>query len=170
MFGEYLPFGEYVPWLGEMIGGIGNFKAGEEAVVFDGVIKAATPICYEAILPGLCRQYVDPDALINVTNDAWFGDGAAPHLHAMLAAIRATELGIPVIRSGYTGISFIVEPHGVIHAETEPFTDVARIVTVRMAKVPTPYARFGDWFVLLCAVGLAGGLLLARSRPDAEAP
>ncbi len=160
-FGEYLPFGDYVPWLGERIGGIGNFKAGTDPVVFNGVVRAATPICYEAILPALCRQYVNPEALINVTNDAWFGDGAAPHLHAMLAAIRSTELGIPVIRSGYTGIGFIVEPHGVIHSETAPFADVARIVHVRVAKVPTLYARFGDWFVLLCGVGLGAGWLIA---------
>jgi apolipoprotein N-acyltransferase len=162
-FGEYLPFGDYVPWLGEMIGGIGNFKAGTEPVVFDGVVRAATPICYEAILPALCRQYVAPEALINVTNDAWFGDGAAPHLHAMLAAIRATELGIPVIRSGYTGISFVVEPHGVIHSETAPFEDVARIVHVRVASVPTLYAQLGDWFVLVCALGLGVGWLVAPS-------
>jgi apolipoprotein N-acyltransferase len=44
----------------------------------------------------------------------------------------------------------VVEPHGYIHAETQVFTDVTRIVTVRSKTFPTFYARFGDWFVLFC--------------------
>jgi len=164
-FGEYLPFGEYVPWLSEMIGGIGDFKAGDEPVVFErGGIRGATPICYEATLPAVCRRFPSPNLFINVTNDAWFGDTAAPHLHAMLAAIRATELGVPLVRSGYTGVSFIVEPHGAIHHETTPFTTVRRIVTVRHATAPTLYARWGDWFVAACALGLAAAWGTTRKR------
>jgi apolipoprotein N-acyltransferase len=164
-FGEYLPFGDYVPWLSDLIGGIGDFRAGDEAVVFevDG-LRMATPICYEAILPSVCRWFEQPNLFVNVTNDAWFGDTAAPHQHAMLAAIRSTELGVPLVRSGYTGVSFVVEPHGVIHSETEPFTRVHRVVGVRHATVPTLYARFGDWFVALCAAGLAGGWLAGSRR------
>lgn len=161
-FGEYLPFGDYVPWLADMIGGIGDFEAGDEATVFaSGTIRAATPICYEAILPATCRAFDQPNLFINGTNDAWFGDTAAPHQHAMLAAIRATELGVPVVRAGYTGVSFVVEPHGVIHSETAPFETVHRVAGVRHATVPTLYARFGDWFVALCAAGLLGGWITA---------
>ena len=172
-FGEYLPFGDYVPWLSDMIGGIGDFKAGEEATVFeaDG-LRVATPICYEAILPEVCRWFERPNLFVNVTNDAWFGDTAAPHQHAMLAAIRATELGVPLVRSGYTGVSFVVEPHGVIHSETRPFEQVHRIVSARHATVPTLYARFGDWFVALCLLGLVGGWLgaprLVPAGPGAQ--
>jgi apolipoprotein N-acyltransferase len=79
----------------------------------------------------------------------------------MLAAVRAAELGIPVFRAGYTGISMVVEPHGNIYAETKPFTDETRVVTVRVATFDTFYKRFGDWFVALCALGL--GLALALS-------
>jgi apolipoprotein N-acyltransferase len=163
-FGEYLPFGRYMPGLADALG-IGDFRAGTEPVVFETRYgRAASPICYEAILPSVVRRFEGVQLLITVTNDAWFGDTANPHQHAMLAAVRATELGIPVIRTAYTGISMVVEPHGAILHETRPFQDVSRIVTVRNAHVETLYQRFGDWFVLLCAVGLAGGLGAARLR------
>ena len=94
---------------------------------------------------------------MNVTNDAWFGDTAATHQHAMLAAIRSIELGVPLVRAGYTGVSFVVEPHGVIHSETRPFERENRIVGVRMATISTLYGQLGDWFAWLCVlVSLAG--------------
>lgn len=166
-----LPFGEYLPlpWLfpegfGEDAG-IGDFRAGDVPVLFEGAkAKVATPICYEAVLPGTCRLFREADLLVNVTNDAWFGDTANPSQHLMLAATRSVELGIPMVRSAYTGISAIVEPHGVIHSETRPFEAVQRIVEVRLAKLDTPYARYGDWFVAACALGLVGALARRRWR------
>ncbi len=150
-FGEYFPGSSVFPRLARLIPGIGDFRAGTVATVVEGKhVRMAAPICYEAILSRVCNQYEDPGMLINVTNDGWFGDTAAPHQHAMLAAIRATELGVPMFRSGYSGISMVIEPHGNIHAETVPFTEVTRVVKVRTATFPTFYARFGDWFVLLC--------------------
>jgi apolipoprotein N-acyltransferase len=164
-FGEYLPFSESMPWLLGWIEGVGDFKAGTTPTVWDsGKGRLASPICYEAILGRVCRLFDDPDLLVNVTNDAWFGDTASPHQHAMLAAERATELGIPMYRSAYTGKSMAVEPHGFIHAETTPFEETARIVTVRLGRVDTIYGRFGDWFVGVCALGLAGGYAADRVR------
>jgi apolipoprotein N-acyltransferase len=165
-----LPFGEYMPlaegplgFLVSWIEGPGHFRAGDSAVVLEGQdFRFATPICYEAILSTTCRLFERPDVFVTVTNDAWFGDTAAPWQHAMLAAVRATELGVPMYRSAYTGVSMAVEPHGVIHGETHPFTEVDRIVTLRVAQFPTFYARFGDWFVLLCALGVAASLWRSR--------
>jgi apolipoprotein N-acyltransferase len=167
-FGEKLPFPlkQLVPGMAAPLG-IGDFREGYDPVVFDGTeVRAATPICYEAILPGTCRLFRDADLLVNVTNDAWFGNTANPHQHAMLAATRSVELGIPMFRSAYTGISMVIEPHGVIHDETRPFEQVARIVTVRLGKVDTVYARFGDWFVGLCAAGLAAAAVRVWRRTD----
>ncbi len=160
-FGEYWPFGDFLRDLSYDLG-IGNFRPGHTPVVFDGDrAKMASPICYEAILPHVCRRFRDAELFVTVTNDAWFLDTSAPHLHAMMAAVRATELGIPMIRSAYTGVSFVVEPHGAILHETEPFTDVARVVEVRLGQVETFYRRFGDWFVVVCALGLAIGWAIA---------
>ena len=152
-FGEYLPLSGWFPFIRDWIQGPGNFQAGTEPHVFAGTgIRVAPPICYEAILPGVCRLYDEPDILINTTNDGWFGDTAAPHQHAMLSAVRAIELGIPLYRSAYSGISMIVEPHGRITAETKPFEDVQRVAIVRMHSVQTIYRKLShyglhDWFV-----------------------
>ena len=123
----------------------------------------ASPICYEAILSRVCRQFPGVELFVTITNDAWFGDSAAPHQHAMLAAVRAMELGVPLFRSAYTGVSLVVEPHGAIHYETTPFTEVNRVVDVRLGTVNTVYRRFGDWFVLLCLAGLVTAWW--RTRP-----
>lgn len=164
-FGEYLPLSDTFPFLRDLIEGPGNFQAGTDPVVFEGKVRLSTPICYEAILPHLCRRFDNPDILINGTLDTWFGDTAAPHQHAMLAAIRAVELGRPLIRSAYTGVSMVVEPSGRIYAETPPFERVSRVVKVRVADTPTLYrllSPFGlqDWFTWLCLIGLIVGRLV----------
>lgn len=168
-FGEYLPFAWAYPWLAKLLP-VGDFRPGEAPVFFDADgLSIATPICYEAILPRTCRQFAPADLLVTVTNDAWFGDTANPWQHAMLAATRAVELGVPMVRSAYTGVSFVVEPHGRIHDETRPFQNVNRPIEVRNTRAPTWYARFGDWFVGACVLGLAGALAATRRRPGAPA-
>jgi apolipoprotein N-acyltransferase len=155
-FGEYLPLASTFPWLAARIEGPGNFRAGEEAVVFDlSGTRVATPICYEGILGYVCDRFEAPDLIVNVTNDAWFGDGAASDLHGMLVTARATEMGIPVFRSAYSGISWVTEPHGRIYAETSLFVEENRVVPVRVGRVWTVYSWLGDWFVGFCAALLA---------------
>ena len=164
-FGEYLPLKDTAPWLFGWIKGPGDFQAGDHPVTFETAQgRVMSPICYEAILSYVCRSWEDPDLILTVTQDAWFGETAAPHQHAMLAAIRAVELGIPMYRAAYTGASLVVNPDGTFHDETVPFTEVDRIVGVQRVKVWTPYAAFGDWFVAVCAIGLAGALIAARRR------
>ena len=160
-----LPFGEYLPWpvgfLRGYIHGPGNFRAGTDAKMFTADRMTAsgpvpftftTPICYEAILERAMRKLMDADLFVNITNDGWFGDTAAPRQHAMLAAAYATEFGRPMLRIAYTGISMIVEPHGVIKEETRPYTDVSKVVELRLATFDTPYRTWGGWFPLLISV------------------
>jgi apolipoprotein N-acyltransferase len=163
-----LPFGEYLPWpfvyLRSFIEGVGNFQAGEEATVFH-TPKASftTPICYEAILESQMRRLMDADLFVNITNDGWFGDTAAPHQHAMLAAVHAVELGRPMLRIAYTGISMVVEPHGRILHETKPYTEVAEVAEIRLGAFDTPYRRWGRYFPLLAS--LVGAAAVWASRP-----
>jgi len=165
-FGEYFPLASTFPWIADLIKGPGNFRAGTEAVVFDGAAgRIATPICYEAILPTVCRLFNQPELFVNVTNDAWFGATSASELHGMLVATRATELGVPMFRSTYSGVSFVVEPHGHLYAKTGLFERVSRVVGVRMLTVTTWYGLWGDWFVFLCALLLA--LAWRVTREDA---
>ncbi len=155
-----MPFGEYLPWpvsyLKPYIDGVGSFRAGDEATVFHTEkFSFTSPICYEAILEAQMRVLSDADVFVNITNDGWFGDTAAPHQHAMLAAAYATELGRPMVRVAYTGISMVVEPHGVIRYETVPYTEVAEVVDLRLATFETPYRTWGRYFPHLCALLVA---------------
>lgn len=164
-FGEYIPFAETFPFLADIIQGPGDFRAGTTPTVFeaDGY-TFAVPICYEAILTRIVRKMKNADLFINITNDAWFGDTASPHQHAMLAAVRSVEYGRPTLRIAYTGINMVVEPHGRIRYETDPFEDVVEINTLRLATFDTPYWRWGDWFPAGCALASLLSLLLLRRR------
>ena len=172
-----LPFGEYLPWpvsyLRDYIEGVGNFRAGTEPRVFDtGRYTFTTPICYEAILEDQMRQLMHADLFVNITNDGWFGNTAAPHQHAMLSAVHAVELGRPMLRVAYTGVSMVVEPHGNIPVYTTPYTDVAEVVPVRMGKFETPYRTWGGWFPLAASLvgALALGISVRRGTPVTPAP
>ncbi|MCB9746157.1 MAG: apolipoprotein N-acyltransferase [Alphaproteobacteria bacterium] len=169
-FGEYLPLADTFPILREWIKGPGDFRAGEVPLVFQFTthggqeVRFTTPICYEAILSSFVRkQLSDADLFVNVTNDGWFGDTAAPHQHGMLSAVRAVELGVPMVRLAYTGVSFNVSPTGRITNETEPFTEVIRIIESPVGRVDTVYRHIGDVFAWLCTLA-AGGILLSLWR------
>lgn len=170
-----LPFGEYLPWpvsyLRDYIEGVGNFQAGTVAHTFDtGRYTFTTPICYEAILEDQMRELMNADLFVNITNDGWFGDTAAPHQHAMLAAVHAVELGRPMLRIAYTGVSMVVEPHGEIPVYTAPYTDVAQVVPVRMGRFETPYRTWGGWFPAVAALVGAIAVFLARRGFRASPP
>ena len=175
-FGEYLPLADTFPILKEIIKGPGDFEAGSSPVFFeletrDGVVLMTTPICYEAILaPFVRKELADSELFVNVTNDGWFGDTMAPHQHAMLSAVRSVELGVPMIRLAYTGVSMHVSPTGHITNETAPFTEVIRIVETPVGRVDTVYRSIGDAFPWLCVLGSALGIGLARRRSTDPAP
>lgn len=171
-----LPFGEYMPWptsyLRPYIQGVGDFRAGTEPHIFevDGV-KFSTPICYEAILDGQMRSMGDGvDLYVNITNDAWFGDTAAPHQHAMLSAAAAMENGRPMVRIAYTGVSLVMMPNGDFSHYSPPFTDVAEVVDVPIAPQETIYRRGGWLFPWLCVlIGSVSLLRIWRDRGDPRA-
>ncbi len=174
-FGEYLPLSKTFPILREWIQGPGDFPAGEGTMVLEGEdVRIATPICYEAILPYAARKFDAPDLMVNPTNDGWFAS-PGPQQHAMLATGRAMELGVPIIRAAYNGVSMVVEPHGDIIHEVAQMEASVEIVPVRLGTYKTVYGRFGDWFTWLCAIALAGGFaagpwLRRRGELDEQAP
>jgi apolipoprotein N-acyltransferase len=170
-----MPFGEYLPWpvsyLKPYIEGVGSFRAGSKPTVFQsGTFSFTTPICYEAILESQMRALANADAYVNITNDGWFGDTAAPHQHAMLSAALAVEMGRPMLRIAYTGISMVVEPHGVIRYETAPYTEVAQVVEMRVQSFETPYRTWGRAFPWVASAIGAVALVLTRRGVTPTAP
>ena len=176
-FGEYIPFAEQLPWLASQIEGVGNFRAGSVPTVFpaktaDGQpYTYSVPICYEAILTQAMwwlyegTEQTPVDLFVVITNDAWFGDTASPHQHAMLTTVQAMQFGRPMVRSAYTGVSWIVEPHGHIVGETGTFEDVATIEELRLGSVDTVFVAGGWLFPYLCIFATVGLVVVGRMRP-----
>ena len=89
------------------------FRAIPHPVALAGGLKAAIFICYEIIFPAEVEEGVrGADFIVNVTNDAWFGDTPGPYQHFRNAQIRAVETGLPVVRAANNGISGVIDTHG----------------------------------------------------------
>jgi len=116
-FGEYVPFEHILNYLGienvvELPGGFSAATKRRLLTMPDG-IKFYPLICYEIIFPNeMTSEIRQADAILNVTNDGWFGDTPGPYQHFLQARVRAVEQGLPLIRSANTGISAFVDPHG----------------------------------------------------------
>ncbi len=173
-----VPFGEYLPLQGvlEAIGlqqlsrMRGGFASGPEPrplIDIPGLGRIAPLICYEAIFPGRVVQTQErPRALVNVTNDGWFGNTTGPRQHLHMARIRAIEEGLPVIRAANNGISAMIDPTGSIFSGRSTLSnslalDVRGTVDAYLpsAVAPPLYARLGDALFALIAFGLAFGLI-----------
>ena len=159
-----VPFGEYVPlrpiffFLDQLVVGIGDFLPGKGDTVFRGPFgRFSVLICYEAIFPDEVRRDVLDGAefLVNITNDAWFGRTSAPYQHLAMAAFRAVENNVYLVRAANTGISAIIEPSGGIAEPTGLYTDAAFVGRVRLGGARTFYTRYGDVFAWACAMGAA---------------
>ena len=156
-----VPFGEYVPlksilfFVNKLVAGIGNYVPGKEYVkAKTGFGSFATLICYEVIFPGLVRKfYTDGgDFIVNITNDAWFGNTAGPHQHFSMAVFRAIENRKPLIRAANTGISGFIDSNGRILFSTPVFRRLRLTEDVKTDSTMTFYTRYGDLFSYLCMV------------------
>ena len=117
----------------------------------------AVNICYEDAFGGeLIRQLPSATLLVNFTNDAWYGRSLAAEQHAQMSAMRAIEAGRPMLRATNTGITAIIDHHGVERARLPWFTRGILEVEVTGREGVTPYVRFGD----APAAGLAALLLV----------
>jgi apolipoprotein N-acyltransferase len=176
-FGEYIParwvFGRYVHHI--LVESIGDFTPGDGPVVFDvNGAHLGVLICYESIFPDLARRAVHAggDLLVNITNDAWFGDSSAPYQLLAMTVLRAVENHKPVIRVGNTGVSAVITQTGEIVGATKIFTRVTEIQIVSWTKGHTFYTEYGDVFAKFCFglvfVGIligVGSRALRKNRP-----
>jgi apolipoprotein N-acyltransferase len=116
-FGEYMPLRRILPFK-KLTEGTIDYVSGDERVVFSlPDLPAVMPmICYEAIFPDARWQGQQPEWILNVTNDAWFGDSSGPYQHFLAARVRAIERGVPLIRAANTGISAVTDAYGRVRA------------------------------------------------------
>lgn len=159
-FSEKIPFVDEFPLLRRLIGtaDMGNWDRGWFHTVFRSRLgRFSSLICYEAIFPDLTREFARRGAelLVVVTNDGWFGRLPGAHQHAELAIMRTVETGLPMVRSANNGISFIVDPYGRVRQKTPLFVQGVLVGEVPRPAGPTPYVRFGDWFIGCCLAAIA---------------
>jgi apolipoprotein N-acyltransferase len=183
-FGEYLPFGDMFPILYKWSPNSGKFSSG---TTFDPLIietsskkHTVTPlICYEDILPGFANDAVNhshPEMLVNITNDAWFGNTAEPWEHLALAQSRAIEHRLYLARSTNSGVSAFVDPIGrvVKHSGVTDFSAEgpvhAESIDAEVKWMPggTLYEKLGNmpwWLVSIASIAAAFVRRKDRANP-----
>lgn len=174
-FGEYVPFGD----LANRVFGLRAFAAregygyaaggGARLIDLGPRLGRVLPlICYEAVFPQDIRRAGErPDWLLQVTNDAWFGTVSGPFQHAALARLRAIEQGLPLVRVANTGVTAIWDAQGRETARLDFGVAAYLDAGLPGALPPTPYARWGEWPVLVLLAGLCAALVTGRRRRGA---
>ncbi len=169
-----VPFGEYFPvpqrvreWMRMQNLPYSDLSAGDDVqplLTAANGAKIAVAICYEDAY-GAEQLYAFPgaDLLVNVSNDAWFGDSIAPHQHLQIAQMRALEVGRYAVRATNTGISAFIGPDGELLRVGRQFESEVLTADVRLRRGTTAYADFGNRPIIgLCL--LIVGLFWFRTR------
>jgi apolipoprotein N-acyltransferase len=154
-YGEYFPMPDFVrPWVAAMNLAFVDTQPGaadQPPVSLLGEQIAVT-ICYEDVF-GSEQLHSFPEAtlLVNVSNDAWFGDSLAPHQHLQIARFRSAEVRRWQLRSTNTGITAVIDPFGRVSSRIAQFEPGVLRANVTGVTGSTPYIVWGDLAVVLLA-------------------
>jgi apolipoprotein N-acyltransferase len=177
-YAEFFPVPDFVrSWLRMMSLPSYDISAGppNQPPLYAGGLKLGATVCYEDAYGSsmLAVQY-QADALVNVTNDAWFGHSTAKPQHFQIAQMRALEAQRYLIRAANDGISGVIGPHGETVARAPEYTPQVLYSSIVPRTGVPPYARVGNWLVVIVATfALAYGLGVRQSRgrrPPPEPP
>ena len=176
-FGEYVPLKSWLP-LPRVVESFADFTPGPERASLDipGLGMVSPLICYEIIFPGAVvanqatNEMTDrPRALLNLTNDAWYGESSGPYQHLAISKMRAIEEGIPLIRAANTGISGIYDAYGRTLVQLAlGETGTADAYLPLSSNRHTIYSRIGDciYFIILIIsfIGILINLILYNRK------
>ncbi|MEW4455108.1 apolipoprotein N-acyltransferase [Bremerella sp. JC817] len=183
MFGEYVPLGDYVPWIYDLLPIGGGLTPGKGPVTVDVDGVSLVPcICFENTVPHLVAGQVreldqagiDVDALVTLTNDGWFWGSSILDLHLACARFRAVENRRPMLVAANTGISAVIDSQGKLlqYSPTRKTTYLVADVAPTVRPISS-YTKNGDWFAGLCltltVIGAIAGWIVSR-RPPPTAP
>ena len=173
-FGEFTPFSNILPWLKDINATAGEFTAGNEITVFslpysgEQSLYVSPLICYEDVVPELSWAAAKKGAqvLVNLTNDAWFGNTIAPYQHHLIAAFRAIENRRYLLRSTNTGLTAIVNPIGQTISQLEPYSEGVLKEDIRLIDFSPPSHNFNysKFFKIISSIVLILALLNWRRR------
>jgi apolipoprotein N-acyltransferase len=163
---QLVPFGEFVPLrsvlpLERLVPGPRDFDRGaakQSLVTVGNVPKLQAMVCYESIFPWAAEHEERARWLVTVTNDAWFGRSIGPYQHLAMGRVRAVEQGLPLVRAANTGISAVIDGHGIILKRLKLNTRGIIEVDLPPALPKTLYAKNGNtigFLVLLIVYLLA---------------
>lgn len=155
-----VPFGEYVPaWLDHIVGKItseaGNFVPGTSyAWAPAGRNRIGVFICYEEIFPQLVRRLTPrgPGVLVNISDDAWYGDSSAAFQTMEMARLRAIENRRYLLRSTNDGITDIIDPYGRVRETLPRHRQAALAGRFSFESGETFYTAHGDVFAWSCVI------------------
>ncbi|AZZ90827.1 apolipoprotein N-acyltransferase [Hahella sp. KA22] len=177
---KLVPFGEYVPLESWLRGLIDFFNLPMSSMQKGSPTQ--TPIrfrnatlmpfiCYEVVYPDFVAKLAqEPELLVTVSNDSWFGASIGPHQHLQIAQMRALENDKYMLRSTNNGITAIIDPHGRIASRAPQFQATTLSGKVELRQGATPFSRLGSWPILIIATLLLAGALLLGRREQTEAP
>ena len=167
-FGEYLPLRFLFNWVLEYLElPMSDFSVGSNGQALQCLdkINISLSICYEDAFGAEWRQNVgDATLLVNISEDAWFGDSLAPHQRLQMAQMRARELSRPLVRSANTGPSVVINQKGQVVAKTSQFEAQTLAYVVQPQTGNTWYKRFGNWIVFFGFVSLLFVFFIVRHR------
>ena len=171
-FGEYLPLkGFFLLFMRTITQDVSEFQPGREREIFRlGEYPANATVCFEAIFPGLVREFVRSGSrlIVNLTNDRWYGDSSAPFQHFAIARWRSIENRRYLLRAANSGISAVIEPTGRIQTATGILQKAVCEGRFTFVTQQTFYTRYGDVFVFLCAIIISGFVVLILFRRTKE--
>jgi apolipoprotein N-acyltransferase len=164
-----LPIGEFVPFESVLRGlapifdlPMSSFTRGDylQPNLIANGLTMTTALCYEILFARQVRANLsdNTNAILTLSNDAWFGDSHGPHQHMQIAQTRAAELGIPVLRSTNNGVTGIVAADGSNLAQIPSFSATHLSYALPARAFSTPYKTWGEWINMwwLSCVGVFG--------------
>lgn len=170
-FGEYIPFKSVLGMLLDILQvPMANFSRGDAEQPLLTLVgssastlpqqKISVSICYEdAFGEEVIRHLPDATLLVNVSNDAWFGDSFAPHQHLQMARMRSMETSRPMLRATNNGVSAMIDHTGTVLTTSPQFEVAVLNGAVQPQSGATLYVKLGNWPVLLgllCVLGVCG--------------
>jgi len=177
-FGEFIPFGRWMPWIYRVSHLSGGLSEGVAAHSFDIVnaadrtVRIGPNICYETVMPQVIRGQMlelaaagkTPDVLVSVTNDGWFFGSSELDLHLRCGVFRAIETRRPLLIAANTGFSANIDPLGrIVDQGARRKPDILLVnaleLTSPAARELSLYVRYGEvpgkagWY-LICFVAV----------------